>query len=180
MKLILITLLFSLSAFAEKNDFTQKQKSIQAFKRAATVFMHPRCLNCHPAGDRPTQGMDMHVHTMNVQRGDADNGKTGMQCSTCHQAENNESSKVPGAPEWKLAPIEQAWVGLTVGQLCRRLKDPNSTHMTFEELNKHNAENELVAWGWKPGSSREPAPGSQKEFARDFAEWVSLGAHCPE
>jgi hypothetical protein len=27
-----------------------------AFMKAYPVFMHPRCLNCHPAGDTPLQG----------------------------------------------------------------------------------------------------------------------------
>src|SRR2546428_9932466 len=32
-----------------------------AFLAAYPVFMHPRCLNCHPRGDAPLQGEDSHI-----------------------------------------------------------------------------------------------------------------------
>ena len=34
----------------------------------------------------------------------------------------------------------------------------------------------LVAWGWMPGSGREPAPGSLAEFGALVAAWAALGA----
>ncbi|HVN09956.1 MAG TPA: hypothetical protein VMV61_13340, partial [Patescibacteria group bacterium] len=51
-----------------------------AFAAAAPVFFHPRCMNCHPAGDRPLQGDDSHAHTQNVRRGNLGNGVYGMKC----------------------------------------------------------------------------------------------------
>ncbi len=39
-----------------------------AFLAAAPVFTHPRCQNCHPAGDAPLQGDDSHPHAQNVKR----------------------------------------------------------------------------------------------------------------
>jgi hypothetical protein len=179
MKFLLCLFLSSL-AFGARNDFNQKEKSIALWKEAAKVFQHPRCLNCHPAGERPTQGMDLHVHAMNVQRGAEDHGRTALQCSACHQGENNTSSGVPGAPGWKVAPKKMAWQGLTSAQLCRRLRDPKSTGMTPEEFIKHNAEDALVAWGWNPGGNREPVPGTQKEFGKVVEEWMATGSHCPE
>jgi hypothetical protein len=43
----------------------------------------------------------------------------------------------------------------------------------------HSAHDALVAWGWAPGSEREPAPGSQAQFAALIAAWVETGAECP-
>ncbi|MGB6195202.1 MAG: Isoquinoline 1-oxidoreductase subunit, partial [Methyloceanibacter sp.] len=37
--------------FAQIAD--QKERSLALFDEAANVITHPRCLNCHPAGDRP-------------------------------------------------------------------------------------------------------------------------------
>src|SRR5271166_191968 len=37
----------------------------EAFLAAYKVFMHPRCMNCHPAGDAPFQGDDSHLHSQN-------------------------------------------------------------------------------------------------------------------
>ncbi len=173
-----LLLFIPLLAFAE-SDEDMKVRSLKAFDQAAQVFQHPRCLNCHPAGDRPTQGLDMHAHKMNVQRGKKDHGMVAMKCVTCHQNHNNDYSGVPGAPKWALAPKEMAWQGLDKGQLCRTLKDKNRTHMTLDQMIEHNAHDELVAWGWNPGEGREPAPFTQERFGQIFKEWVDTGAHCP-
>lgn len=174
-----IFFLFSTQAFAQVT-VTDKKVSLNHWNEAAKVFTHPRCLNCHPAGDRPTQGDDLHVHAMNVQRGPYDHGMIGAQCSTCHQTENNPHSQVPGAPSWGLAPKKMAWQGLTMAQLCRKLRDPKQTGMTKEEFIKHNAADELVAWGWNPGGKRKAVPGTQKEFGEHVRLWLENGAHCPE
>src|SRR5262249_1588233 len=73
---------------------------LAAFDRIATVLQSPRCLNCHPRGDRPGQGNDRQTHLMNVQRGPDDKGLPAMRCATCHQGHNNDRAGVPGAPHW--------------------------------------------------------------------------------
>ncbi len=70
----------------------------EKFRQMATVFQHPRCMNCHPRIDFPRQGDDRHRHAMNVTRGPADRGAPGLHCSTCHQSSNQTASGVPGAP----------------------------------------------------------------------------------
>lgn len=181
MKKLIITfvLLTSTLALAE-TDAERKRHSLQMFDKAAQVFMHPRCLNCHPAGDAPTQGMDMHVHQMNVKRGKDDHGAVAMKCATCHQTHNNEDSGVPGAPTWALAPKSMAWQGLSKRELCLALKDPKKTHKTMDEMIEHNAHDKLVAWGWNPGKGRQPVPFTQEEFGYYFEQWVKSGAACPE
>src|SRR5213083_1222554 len=50
-----------------------------AFMKAYQVFMHPRCQNCHPAGDTPLQGEDSHVHDLlRLRRGADGNGVFAM------------------------------------------------------------------------------------------------------
>jgi hypothetical protein len=41
------------------------------------------------------------------------------------------------------------------------------------------AEDSLVGWGWLPGTGRQPAPGTQKEFGELIKAWVETGAACP-
>lgn len=176
--LLLSALSLSSSLLAAEPD---KEKSLAAFSESLTVFKHPRCLNCHPSGDRPTQSMDMHPHAMNVQRGPDDHGAIGMRCETCHQTANYEAAGVPGAPKWALAPRSMGWQGLSDRELCLALKDPKKNHnMSLAELVEHNANDPLVAWAWNPGGGREPAPGTQEEFGRQVATWVEYGAFCPE
>src|SRR5262249_45561285 len=91
--------------------------ALAAFERIASVLESPRCMNCHPRGDRPSQGDDRHIHLMNVQRGAAGKGFPGMACSTCHQTHNNDLGGVPGAPHWQLAPKSMGWTGLSRGEL---------------------------------------------------------------
>ena len=180
--LFVIAIAQSLHAEAQKNH---RAESLAYFDKATAVFMHPRCLNCHPAGDKPTQGADMHIHIMNVQRGIDDHGAVGAKCATCHGENNNKNSGVPGAPKWALAPKALAWQGLSKGDLCRRLKDSAhpgmmADNMTKEQFIKHNGEDKLVAWGWNPGSRREPVPMTQKQFGEIIAKWINSGAECPD
>jgi len=159
---------------------TNSATSVAYFRKMAAVMQHPRCLNCHPSNDQPTQGMDMHTHRMNVWRGPDDHGAVGMKCGACHGTENNPSSGVPGAPNWGLAPKSMEWVGLNLRELCLALKDPKKNHgKSLEQLIEHNGEEKLVSWGWNPGPGREPVPGTQKEFGENTRRWVETGAACP-
>src|SRR5258708_5791025 len=107
---------------ADKN-----QKSLQAFRAVASVLSSPRCLNCYVPGDGPLQDDDDHPHTMNVKRGPDGKGSTALHCAACHQAENTKVLHgPPGAADWQLPPqrTPMAWKGLSMGELCRTLKDP--------------------------------------------------------
>lgn len=166
-------------AFASIADPAQRSRAL--FLEAARVFKHPRCQNCHPAGDVPLQGMEGRPHDPPVVRGPDDHGVVGMECQGCHQDRNLELARVPGAPKWHVAPREMAWVDKGPRALCEQLKDAaRNGGKTLEQLIEHNAHDELVAWGWAPGHGREPAPGTQERFGRIFAAWVETGAHCPD
>ena len=165
-------------AFAEIRD--ARERSVALFTEAGKVLLHPRCVNCHPAGDRPLQGEDGHPHEPLVVRGDGGMGAPGMRCGTCHQGANFDPGRVPGHPRWHLAPIEMAWEGKTLGQICEQLKDPaRNGGKDMAELIHHMAEDSLVGWGWDPGAGREPAPGTQKVFGELFQAWAEAGAECP-
>lgn len=165
----------------------ERERSIAIFEETGKVLTHPRCLNCHPADDRPLQRITMEPHQPPVFRGPANFGLTGMECDACHsaanvalvaQAEGLES--VPGNPAWALAPIEMAWVGRSLGEICEQMKDPaRNGGKTLAELVEHMAHDSLVGWGWEPGAGREPVPGTQDEFGALYQAWSDTGAHCP-
>jgi hypothetical protein len=158
----------------------EAQRSAALFEEAGKVLQHPRCVNCHPAGDRPLQGADGHLHIPAVQRGDGGMGVAGLRCTTCHGQANYDAAGVPGHPEWHLAPIEMAWEGLTLGQICEQVKDPaRNGGKDMAELVEHMAHDSLVGWGWSPGAGREPAPGTQEEFGELIQAWADTGAACP-
>src|ERR1044072_5279137 len=46
----------------------QGDRSRALFNEIAKVVTHPRCMNCHPAADRPLQGNDSHEHVPPVPR----------------------------------------------------------------------------------------------------------------
>jgi hypothetical protein len=162
------------------------QRSVALFQEAGKVIQNPRCMNCHPAGDRPSQGADMHPHNPPVVRGEGDMGAAGMQCGTCHLEANTairtaSIHSVPGNPEWRLAPIEQAWQGKSLGDICRQIKDPaRNGGKTLAKLHEHMAKDELVSWGWNPGEGREPVPGTQAQFGEIIQAWIDTGAACPD
>lgn len=156
------------------------ERSQALFTEMGKVLQHPRCANCHPSDNRPRQGMQQGVHEPPVWRGPDNHGVTGMQCSTCHQDSNQDHTRIPGAPHWQLAPIEMAWMGRSVGQICNQIKDPERNgERGLEDLYTHMAEDALVGWAWEPGDVREPAPGTQAEFAALIRAWINSGAHCP-
>jgi hypothetical protein len=168
----------SVQSFASIAD--DKQRSLALFQEVGKVITHARCMNCHPAGDRPFQGDDGHPHMPLVVRGVDNFGAVGMRCTTCHGPANFDPGGVPGNPVWHLAPIEMAWVGKSLGQICEQIKDPNRNGgKSMDELLHHMAEDSLVGWGWNPGVGREPAPGTQKEFGALFKAWIDTGAACP-
>lgn len=168
-------------SFAGIEDPAERSRAL--FEEASKVLLHPRCVNCHPAGDVPLQGEDGELHVPQVRRGAEGRGVPGLACETCHTTENFDpggpSGGVPGAPNWHLAPESMAWEGRTVTQVCEQLKDPVRAHMDLPGVVRHMREDPLVGWAWNPGEGREAPPGSQ-EILGDLVEaWVESGAACP-
>jgi hypothetical protein len=166
-------------SFSGIADSTERSRAL--FKEAGKVIMNARCMNCHPAGDTPSQGDSGSPHLPAVVRGDDGHGAIGLRCNTCHQAENYEVSRVPGHPLWGLAPIEMAWQGRSLAQICDQLKDVRRNGgKTLDQLHEHMAHDTLVGWAWKPGAARKPAPGTQAQFGALIAAWIATGASCPK
>ena len=103
-----------------------------------------------------------------------------MRCSICHGNANFEPGRVPGHPEWHLAPREMAWEGKTVAEICEQIKDPaRNGNRKVEDLIHHIGTDTLVGWAWHPGFGRTPAPDTQKEAGALVEAWVKTGAACP-
>ncbi len=165
------------SAFARISDTATRSEAL--FTEAGKVLLHPRCLNCHPDGDRPSQGTG-YPHQPPVRRGADGFGTTTMRCSTCHPAANFDPGRVPGHPTWHLAPASMAWQRRSLAEICAQVKDParNGGH-GLDEIVEHMTNDTLVGWAWTPGADREPAPGTQASFGALIKAWVESGAACP-
>lgn len=155
-----------------------------AFAVVYEVLQHPRCVNCHPAGDRPLVGDDMQPHPQNVQRGPFGMGLYALRCVSCHQTQNADGAHLPpGAPNWHLPRPQMPLVfeGRTATELARQLADPaqNGGH-TGDQLLRHVAEDPLVLWGWAPGTGRTPVPIPHAEFVAAMRAWVAAGCPVPE
>lgn len=150
------------------------------FVPIAKVLRDPRCMNCHPVGDRPRQGDDRHFHLQNVTRGADDMGFVNLRCSACHRDENNSYSQVPGAPNWHLAPLSMGWEGLNDAQLCTVLKDQSKNGgRDVAALVEHMSSDKLVLWGWNPGGNRKPVSTPHDQFVDQLHAWQAAGAPCP-
>jgi hypothetical protein len=155
--------------------------ALAAFAKLDSVLQSPRCLNCHPRGDRPSQGDDRHIHLMNVQRGPQNHGMPAMQCSTCHQVHPNEVVGVPGAPHWQLAPISMGWVGLSSGELCRTLLDRGKNGgRSVADLVTHMSTDPLVHSAWDELPHRTAPPLTFDDFKAVVVLWAAAGAPCPQ
>jgi hypothetical protein len=152
-----------------------------AWDKIVRVLTSPRCLNCHPRDDWPTQGETIKRHRVAApRRGPYNHGVAAMRCSTCHQEANQEIARIPGAPHWHLAPASMGWVGLSSAALCQTIKDPaKNGSRTAEQVAAHMTEYALVRWAWAPGDKRKPPPVPFDEFAAALDAWLKAGAPCP-
>lgn len=171
-------------SISNANPPNEAPTSAALFEQMAPVLQSPRCMNCHTVTGFPRQGDDRHRHLMNVSRGPDDRGASGLHCSTCHQAANQVASGVPGAPDWRLAPLRMGWEGLSTGQLCEAIRDPARGGMKPQSLVAH-FNTGLVRWAWSPGSDahghrRTPPPLSHDAFIALTKQWVNSGATCPK
>jgi hypothetical protein len=165
-------------SFAAINDTAARSAAL--FTEAGKVLTHPRCVNCHPAGDRPHQGDTSRLHQPPVERGADGFGLPAMRCPICHQQANFEPAGVPGDPVWHLAPRDMAWEGKTLGKICAQIKDPaRNGNRSLDEIVHHVGDDHLVGWAWAPGGDRSPAPGTQMQAGALLDAWVKTGAVCP-
>jgi hypothetical protein len=122
----------------------------------------------------------MQPHEPLVVRGADGHGAAGLECSTCHHAANYDPARVPGDPQWHLAPQSMAWQGRTLGEICAQIKDPSRNGgKDLTAILHHMAEDHLVGWAWAPGVGRSSAPGTQAELGALLRAWADAGAHCP-
>ncbi|MDB4957167.1 MAG: hypothetical protein JWO36_4736 [Myxococcales bacterium] len=159
---------------------------LAAFETVRAVLQHPRCQNCHPAGDAPLQGDDGHVHNQNVQRGPTGNGMVGEECSTCHGPANPPSAyglHVPpgNAKGWHMPAPEMklVFVGVAPGALCEQIKDPARNGGKDMAALRTHLDDPLVTWGWAPGFGRAPVSTPRESFLAAWETWAAAGAPCP-
>lgn len=156
--------------------------SQNAFMNVYKVFMSPRCMNCHPAGDVPLNGDDHHLHPQGVKRGPDGKGLYALKCANCHQTQNTPGLNMPpGAADWHLPPADMRMVfqGKSAHELAEQLKDPKQNGgKTYHDLMEH-MKTGLVKWGWNPGEGRSTPPLSYAEFVNQFKLWLDKGAVAP-
>jgi hypothetical protein len=162
-------------------ESTSQPDPTSLFDPIGNVVMHPRCLNCHQT-EAPHQTDAVTRHTQNVVRGADGLGAPSLNCLACHQAANSPDGKVPGAPHWHLAPLTMSWAGLSKGQICAQLKDPqrNGNRVTADEVIAHMKDDPLVLWAWNPGAGRSTPVMSHSDFVKALQVWVSAGMPCPQ
>jgi mono/diheme cytochrome c family protein len=168
-----------------------RAQDLAAWEQVYSVLTHPRCINCHTATSYPQQGDDRHRHFANVVRGPEGKGVPALNCATCHQKANADSTGVPGGHDWHLAPLSMKWQDLndqplSSAAICRAVTDRSKNgNLDGPGLLKHHEEAELVLWAWQPGrrpdgTMRTLPPLSHAEFIAATRRWVEAGTPCPQ
>ncbi|HXB20098.1 MAG TPA: hypothetical protein VNV88_01895 [Candidatus Solibacter sp.] len=164
---------------------------LAAWQQVYSVLIHPRCINCHTATNYPQQGDDRHRHLFNVVRGPEDKGVPALNCATCHQGANADSTGVPGAHDWHLAPLSMAWQDrndkiLSSAAICKAVIDRSKNHnLDGPGLLKHHEGEALVLWSFQPGRSRDGSarslpPLTHEQLVAATRTWVEAGTPCPQ
>ena len=174
------------SAFAGMSD--QQARSRALFTEAAKVIMNPRCMNCHPASDRPTQGNDMHPHCPRSRA-----APTAAACPATPAAPATWTATSRFSPASRRlskacrdiragAWRRSRWRGRASRRerSARQIKDPQRNGgRDLALLHEHLAHDDLVGWAWKPGPGRDPVPGTQERLGELVEAWIDSGAACP-
>jgi len=169
---------------------TPRAEGLAAWQQMYSVLTHPRCINCHTATDYPQQGDHRHRHRFNVVRGQTGMGVPAFTCAACHQRVNADSTGVPGAPGWHLAPLSMQWQDIrdqvmSSGAVCRAVTNRSKNHnLDGAGLLKHHEEEPLVLWAFQPGRGLDGLPRSvppltHAEFVSATRAWVEAGTPCP-
>lgn len=148
------------SSFADIAD--TQSRSIALFQEAGKVLQHPRCVNCHPVGERPFQGDTMRPHEPLVVRGKDGHGAPCMACTTCHGGANFDPARVPGDPHWHLAPASMAWEGKSAGHICNQLKDPAQRQPRHRRHSQARCDGQPGQVGLEPGARSDPRSRHQR------------------
>jgi len=181
---------YSITEVAKANRENQTA-ALSAWEKVYSVLISPRCINCHTATNYPQQGDDRHRHFANVVRGPAGIGVAALNCESCHQESNADSTGVPGGPGWHLAPLSMQWQDLndrplSSAAVCRAVTDRSKNeNMDGAELLKHHEKAELVLWAWNPGrrpdgTLRTTPSLSHQEFVAATRTWIEAGTPCPK
>ena len=175
---------------AGNSDPPTREQGLAAWDQVYSVLTSPRCINCHTATSYPQQGDDRHRHVANVVRGPANKGVPGLNCASCHQETNADSTGVPGGHNWHLAPLSMRWQDandqpLSSAAVCSAVTDRmRNNDLNGPALLKHHEEEPLVKWAWNPGrrpdgTMRTLPPLTQEQFIAATRRWVEAGTPCP-
>jgi len=178
------------STAQSKVTTASRAEGLAAWDQVYSVLTHPRCINCHTATNYPQQGDDRHRHFANVVRGPEGKGVAALQCMTCHQETNADSTGVPGAHDWHLAPLSMRWQDesghiFSKAELCKALIDRTKNgNLGAAALLKHHTQEPLVHWAFGPGVGidgrpRTLPPLTQEQLVQATRKWVEAGMPCP-
>src|ERR1041384_7356468 len=109
---VFATCIFLSISKAAKPTSEVQTTGLAAWNQIYSVLISPRCINCHTGTNYPQQGDDRHRHFANVVRGPEGFGVPGLNCISCHQDRNADSTGVPGGRDWHLAPLSMHWQDL--------------------------------------------------------------------
>ena len=98
---------------------TRSARSVALFQEAGKVLPHPRCVNCHPRGDRPLQTDRCGRISRWWCAAPTAMARRGCNARPAITTRISIRRACPGNPQWHLAPISMAWQGKSLGEICR-------------------------------------------------------------
>ena len=103
------------AAFQSITDRAERSRAM--FAEIGKLITHPRCMNCHPAGDQPLQGAEHRPHLPPTQRERP--GYVGPACASCHTDRNYRDRELQEHPRSSALAARSDVDGLA-GQVARR------------------------------------------------------------
>lgn len=177
MKRLFLAAVVAVACLLPLRPFAQATHSFTPIQQ---VLQHPRCMNCHPAGDAPLQTDLSRPHKQNIKRVFS---QLGGSCQTCHQDTTMPGDNMPpGAPHWSMPPAAtpMTFQGKSPTQLCLDVKDLSKNgNRSLSDLRHHVEHDPLVVWAFNPGQGRTSPPLTHAAFLAAVDAWIAQGAPCP-
>ena len=174
-----------LASFSGISDKAERSRAL--FNEIAKVVTHPRCMNCHPAGNHPLQGDDRHEHLPPVPRGEAGLGVAGLNCATCH-TERNFTLVGAARPTRAFRAIRAGasrrskWPG-KASRSARSASSSRTRRATADARSRCcTSISRTTTWSRGAGSRAKGASrrrADQKQLGALAQAWIESGAQCP-
>ena len=162
---------------------------LAAFETVRAVLQHPRCQNCHPAGDAPLQGDDgpraRAERAARARRARHGRRASARRATARRTRPSSYGAHIPPgvATGWHMPPPEEkmVFVGVRAARAVRADQGPGAQRRQGHGRAAHAPRRSARDLGLEPGlRPRAGVHAVAQTFLAAWETWAAAGAPCPD